>query len=119
MAITGENDGERSGDDRSPKRQRFPSLDEEEDEEDDEDFDPASITEEDEEEEDEEEELGEEEEDVTETRMATIRNEDLTREEQLGSPKSSQSVKFQSTEFLDCPICCEPLTRPIYQVSLL
>ncbi|VVB02886.1 unnamed protein product [Arabis nemorensis] len=47
--------------------------------------------------------------------MATIVNEDLTTEQQSESPKSSQSVKLQSTEVLDCPTCCEPLTRPIYQ----
>ncbi|VVB02887.1 unnamed protein product [Arabis nemorensis] len=49
--------------------------------------------------------------------MATmgIDYEDLTMEEQLGSPKSSQSAKLQSTGVLDCPTCRKPLKRPIYQ----
>ncbi|XP_010474151.1 PREDICTED: E3 ubiquitin-protein ligase SINA-like 5 [Camelina sativa] len=60
MAITGEDNGDRSGDERLPKRQRLPS----EDEDDDDDF---------------------------------------------------ESVKLQSHDVLDGPICCEPLKRPIYQ----
>ncbi|XP_010496735.1 PREDICTED: E3 ubiquitin-protein ligase SINA-like 5 [Camelina sativa] len=55
MAITGEDNGDRSGDERLPKRQRLPSEDEDE------------------------------------------------------------SVKLQSHDVLDCPICCEPLKRPIYE----
>lgn len=131
MAIPGVDYGESSGDDRSPKRLRLPSLDEDEDQEDDVDFEPASITEGEEEEgEDEEPEDIEEEEDVelelediTGTRIATIDNgfEDVVTEAESGSQSSSssQSVKLQSSDVLDCPTCCEPLKRPIYQVSLL
>lgn len=92
MAIRGEEvDGERPGDDdRSLKRLRLASL-------------------------------VEENEDVSATRMATIGNdfEDVITEAQSETPKSSQSVKLQSSDVLDCPTCCEPLMSTIYQVLLL
>lgn len=89
MVIRGEEvDGERAGDDdRSLKRLRLASL-------------------------------VEESEDVSATRMATIGNdfEDGITEAQSETPKSSQSVKLQSSDVLDCPTCCEPLMSTIYQV---
>ncbi|EFH64785.1 hypothetical protein ARALYDRAFT_894342 [Arabidopsis lyrata subsp. lyrata] len=115
MAISGEDDGRRGAfDDRFSKRQRLPPLDESEEELDEDLFEDSSTLDGYEDGEFEEE---EDEEDVT--GMATIGNnfEDLVTNEQSGSPKSSQSVKLQSSDVLDCPTCCEPLKRPIYQCS--
>ncbi|KAG7650777.1 E3 ubiquitin-protein ligase SINA-like 5 [Arabidopsis thaliana] len=118
MARSGGNDGHRAGDNRLSKRQRLPpSPDESEEELDPELFEePSNLEgyedgefEEDEEEFEEEEEELEEEEDEEE--------ENVTTDEQSGSPKSSQPVKLQSSDVLDCPTCCEPLKRPIYQCS--
>lgn len=124
-------------DHRSPKRQRLPSVDEEED---DEDYNAASDGEEDDDdgysdasageeeiarEEDEDVEIAD---DVDGTRMATIGNdvddaitEAQSRRSVSSSPSSSSSqqcVKLKVSDVLDCPTCCEPLKRPIYQVSL-
>ena len=103
MARSGGNDGHRAGDSRLSKRQRLPpSPDESEEELDPELFEEPSNLEGYEDGEFEEEE-----------------EENVTTDEQSGSPKSSQPVKLQSSDVLDCPTCCEPLKRPIYQVSSL
>ncbi|KAL9310883.1 E3 ubiquitin-protein ligase SINA-like 5 [Arabidopsis thaliana] len=124
MARSGGNDGHRAGDNRLSKRQRLPpSPDESEEELDPELFEePSNLEgyedgefEEDEEEFEEEEEELEEEEDEEEEEEEE--EENVTTDEQSGSPKSSQPVKLQSSDVLDCPTCCEPLKRPIYQCS--
>ncbi|CAH2065706.1 unnamed protein product [Thlaspi arvense] len=123
------------------KRPRFPPVEEdehEEEEDDDEDYNTAIIDgeeeEDDDEDDEEEEEIGEEEnedveinDDVGGTRMATIGNdsEDVITEAQSrrsvsSSPSGSssqQSVKLKCSEVLDCPTCCEPLKKPIYQCT--
>ncbi|KAG7586023.1 Zinc finger SIAH-type [Arabidopsis thaliana x Arabidopsis arenosa] len=117
MAISGE-----AGDEHLSKRQRLPSPDESEDDfveemfgfantydgyEDEEyENDEDLVVEEEELEQEEDEEEDEEEEE-----------EDDQEQEQSGSPNSSQLVKLQSSDVLDCPTCCEPLKRPIYQCS--
>ncbi|KAL1192356.1 E3 ubiquitin-protein ligase SINA-like 5 [Cardamine amara subsp. amara] len=93
MASSGADNGERAGDDRSSKRQRRPPS-HNENEESEEEYEEGF-------------ESSEDEDDF----------EDLVTDEQSESSKSSQSVKLQSSDVLDCPTCCEPLNRPIYQCS--
>uniref|UniRef100_A0A1J3F335 RING-type E3 ubiquitin transferase n=1 Tax=Noccaea caerulescens TaxID=107243 RepID=A0A1J3F335_NOCCA len=57
-------------------------------------------------------------------RTATIANNsgNVTRSvnstpEASSSSSSPQSVKLKSSDVLDCPTCCEPLKKPIYQCS--
>ncbi|CAN8238477.1 unnamed protein product [Cochlearia groenlandica] len=128
-------------DHRSPKRPRFPPIDEIEEEEEDDDYYATSASVSHEEDEDDEESSADEEEEEEEdeggdiaaaedvgggggTRNATISNgcsEDATRSVSSSpissSSPSSQSVKLKNSDVLDCPTCCEPLKRPIYQCT--
>ncbi|CAH8363038.1 unnamed protein product [Eruca vesicaria subsp. sativa] len=118
----------RNPDHRSPKRQRFPPPvpEEDEEEEEDDDYSAASIgDEEDEDSEDDTDESSDEEEEEEDVQVPedvgdNIGDTQSRRSVSSSSPGSSSSqqlIKLKSSEILDCPTCCEPLKRPIYQCS--
>ena len=112
FSVSGGDDGEGSSNHQSRKRQRLPSIDEdeetagssgEEDEEDDRQIESMS-------------DYSDREVVIEEARR--IAGDPVT--SQISSSKdSSLSVTLLDPDVLDCPICCEPLKAPIFQVYFL
>lgn len=106
FSISGGDDGEGSSNHQPRKRQRLPSIDEDEET-------AGSSGEEDEEEDDR---LIESTSDDSDREVVI---EEATTRQISSSRDSSLSVTLLDPDVLDCPICCEPLKLPIFQVFFL
>lgn len=107
FSVSGGDDGEGSSNHQSRKRQRLPSIDEDEET-------AGSSGEEDEEDDRQIESMSDDSE-----REVSIEEARRIAADPVTSKESSLSVTLLDPDVLDCPICCEPLKAPIFQVFFL